>query len=139
MDTVVVQKSLVVNNRGEILILRRSESDTRRPLQWDLPGGQLEPGENLIDGVKREVLEETGLAVGDIHVVYSKTEHRTWKEGEASVVFLLYAAHAQSDVVTISHEHDQFAWKTIQDALPLFEYPLHLEFLAYVLKNQIAI
>ena len=28
---------------------------------WYLPAGRLEPGEQLVDGVRREVLEETGL------------------------------------------------------------------------------
>jgi 8-oxo-dGTP diphosphatase len=31
--------------------------------QWSLPGGALEVGETLIEGVRREVLEETGLEV----------------------------------------------------------------------------
>jgi ADP-ribose pyrophosphatase YjhB (NUDIX family) len=30
---------------------------------WSLPGGALEPGETLVEGVRREVLEETGLVV----------------------------------------------------------------------------
>lgn len=30
---------------------------------WGLPGGHLEPGENLIEAAKREVLEETGINV----------------------------------------------------------------------------
>ncbi|MFI7640334.1 NUDIX hydrolase [Nonomuraea sp. NPDC049400] len=30
---------------------------------WSIPGGRLEPGESDADGVRREVLEETGLQV----------------------------------------------------------------------------
>ena len=40
---------------------------------WVLPGGHLEPGESLIDGLVRELLEETGLAV---------EEERLWAVSE---------------------------------------------------------
>lgn len=46
---------------GEVLIVRRANP----PLQgeWSIPGGGLELGEKLRDGVAREVREETGLEV----------------------------------------------------------------------------
>ncbi len=44
-----------------VLLVRRG----REPLkgEWSLPGGKLELGETLLEGVTREVLEETGLTV----------------------------------------------------------------------------
>ena len=46
---------------GLVLLARRANP----PLQgeWSLPGGALELGEKLREGVAREVLEETGLEV----------------------------------------------------------------------------
>ena len=43
----------------------------RAPLKgyWSLPGGVLEAGERLEEGVRREVLEETGLTVKPLRVV----------------------------------------------------------------------
>lgn len=37
--------------------------------EWSLPGGALEIGETLEEGVKREVLEESGLVVEPIKIV----------------------------------------------------------------------
>ena len=43
----------------------------RRPLKgyWSLPGGVLETGEKLEEGIRREVLEETGLIIRPVRVV----------------------------------------------------------------------
>jgi len=49
---------LVFNDRGEILLHRRS--DTGR---WSLLGGILEPGEHPADAVVREVFEETAVRI----------------------------------------------------------------------------
>ncbi|HUS20011.1 MAG TPA: NUDIX domain-containing protein [Terriglobales bacterium] len=50
-----------VQGKRRVLLVRRG----REPLkgQWSLPGGGLETGERLADGLRREVREETGLEV----------------------------------------------------------------------------
>jgi 8-oxo-dGTP diphosphatase len=51
----------VVISNGRALLVRRG----RAPLEgeWSIPGGMLELGESLHDGVRRELQEETGLEV----------------------------------------------------------------------------
>ena len=53
--------AVVVDDHGRVLLIKRGTE----PMQghWSLPGGLLELGETLRDGVKREVFEETGLFV----------------------------------------------------------------------------
>lgn len=137
MKTEIIQKAIVLNNDGKMLILRRSETDTRRPLQWDLPGGAFENGEEMIAGVEREILEETGLEVTGTTAIYSKTEYRKWETGEANVVFIFYGVHTNDDNVALSFEHNEHQWVTIVEAIPLFEYNMHRELFEHVLKYSI--
>ncbi len=57
----------IILKRNRVLLVERA----RAPLQgyWSLPGGVLETGERLEEGVCREVLEETGLVVKPQRVV----------------------------------------------------------------------
>jgi 8-oxo-dGTP diphosphatase len=51
---------VVIHNERALLIRRGSA-----PLEgeWSIPGGMLEVGETILDGVKRELLEETAIEV----------------------------------------------------------------------------
>lgn len=57
----------IIVQRNRVLLVERARS----PLKgyWSLPGGVLETGELLEDGIKREVLEETGLTVKPVRIV----------------------------------------------------------------------
>ena len=54
---IVAASALVRNDEGQILIVRSHNRG------WEIPGGQIEIGETLIDGLKREVMEESGVHV----------------------------------------------------------------------------
>jgi 8-oxo-dGTP diphosphatase len=62
----------IIFRRGKILLIERG----KEPLigYWSLPGGALETGELLKDGLRREVLEETGLIVepGELFEIFER-------------------------------------------------------------------
>jgi 8-oxo-dGTP diphosphatase len=51
----------VVARRNENLLLVQQQAPTDIRPNWGLPGGQVEPGEELLAGHQRELFEETGL------------------------------------------------------------------------------
>jgi len=57
----------VVIDGGRVLLVRRGTEPLRG--QWSIPGGLLEAGETLHNGVARELQEETGLTVRVIELI----------------------------------------------------------------------
>jgi 8-oxo-dGTP diphosphatase len=57
----------VIIDQGRALLIRRGSE----PLlgEWSIPGGTLELGETLEEGVARELLEETGITVKVIELI----------------------------------------------------------------------
>ncbi|MGB1906015.1 MAG: 8-oxo-dGTP diphosphatase MutT [Spongiibacter sp.] len=52
----------VIRRDGRILLSRRA-ANTHQGGLWEFPGGKLEPGETLLDGLSRELHEELGITV----------------------------------------------------------------------------
>ncbi len=51
----------IFNEAGEVLLVQRGKPPNVG--QWGLPGGLIDVGERLVDGARREVMEECGVAV----------------------------------------------------------------------------
>ena len=73
----------VVIVEGRAVLIRRG-SEPRKG-EWSIPGGKLELGETLAEGVRREVLEETGLQVevGELIEAFE----RVYRDAEGRVRF----------------------------------------------------
>jgi nucleoside triphosphatase len=109
--------ALVVNPRGEVLIVRSSKWNDK----FTVPGGHIELGELAEDAIQREVKEETGLDVDAVKLLlvqqaiypqyYCKHEH---------FIFLDYLCKAMSQNVQLDgRELQSYVWVKPEDALKL--------------------
>ncbi len=112
MRFVVLARTLVVRPDGMVLVLRRSPDDDLWPGAFDLPGGQVEPGESYVQAAVRETEEETGirLAPDDVRLVYTSTGEDATK-GELKMRFL-FVTHVGRATVRLNSEHDAYWWYT---------------------------
>jgi 8-oxo-dGTP diphosphatase len=66
-ETPLVGVGAVIVHESRVLLVRRGSEPLKG--HWTLPGGVLEVGETLVEGVVREVREETGLLVEPLELV----------------------------------------------------------------------
>lgn len=99
-----------------MLALRRSETDPSRPLTWDLPGGNIEEGEDLVENLKREIFEEVGIEVENISILGALSG--TSKKGEYAIQ-IAYIATVDNPEIKLSYEHDQYKWVTKEEFFEL--------------------
>lgn len=55
----------IENEFGQVLMVRQAQGSK----QWTLPGGKLRAGEELMAGLRREIREETGLAIASSRLI----------------------------------------------------------------------
>jgi len=109
MDSQVAVKAVIKNQAGKFLIVREGH-------RWQAVGGRLEKGEKLEDGLRRETQEETGITELGIGKVIHVDEWFAKPEGELKhIVALFFLCVVRSDDITLSDEHQEYAWVTADD------------------------
>jgi 8-oxo-dGTP diphosphatase len=117
---------IVVRDDDRVLVIRRDDND-----HWEAPGGVLEQDESFEDGVRREVLEETGLEVS--------VERLTgvYKNLNRGIVALVFRCHPAGGDAQPTAEAREIRWMTKQEVessmnpafavrvLDAFDYQVH--------------
>ncbi len=105
--------AVVVDDCARVLLVRRVTEPMKG--HWSLPGGLLELGETLIAGVKREVLEETGLIVHPEAIV--EVVDRIYRDSDANesqiryhYVVVDYWCRVISGEIQPSSDASEVAW-----------------------------
>ncbi len=102
----------VIQYRSKVLILREAATytDGVNLGRYQLPGGRIEPGEPFLDGLAREVFEETGLHVTIGKPIFVGEWFPVIRGEQNQIVGMFFACTARSSRVRLSTEHDDYQW-----------------------------
>lgn len=107
-------KALIQNSQGEILLVHKERKDSSF---WELPGGRLNRGETIEQGIERELYEEIGLILDiypspvDLFLTDSRIQLTNNSIDSAGLAFYLFELNAPENFFpTLSSEHTQFRW-----------------------------
>lgn len=111
-DRPVVGVGGVIISDGRALLVRRGSPPLEG--QWSIPGGMLESGETLLLGVRRELLEETGIEVTVLELIEVFERINLDGEGKARYhyVVLDYLCEAVRGEARAGSDVTEVAWAT---------------------------
>ena len=114
----IIVKSLVLNDKGEILFVRRKWEERKEVHnKWEFPGGKIDFGESPEETAKREVKEETGY---DIKVDYllPKLLSSKWvsPERESQQILICYVGNIIGGKDTLGdHRVSEIKWFNVRE------------------------
>jgi len=102
------QKIFLMNDQGELLILKRLKADVFSGM-WDTPGGKLEDTDTLLEAITREVKEETDLNLKEVVLVLSSSKFQGDMNDRPLIFRNIYLGKAAGEV-KLSEEHSEYKW-----------------------------
>ena len=110
---------VIENERGEILMMKRTANTRNDHGMWSIPGGKIEFGEKAEEAIRREVVEELNLELGELEYL-GYVDHIIEKDGH-HWVSQIFVAHSNTYSGGYANKEpdkceaiEWFAW----DALP---------------------
>jgi 8-oxo-dGTP diphosphatase len=132
---IVAAAGIVENDQNEILLVKTFHNG------WVFPGGQVEVGENIVDAVKREIIEESGIEVevGNLIAIYSNTGKYLWYDNVTVVptkVMFDFVCTYKGGKLTTSEETSEVAWIPKENVMSYIQAPaIKKRFEAYLQFN----
>lgn len=116
MAELKIAAKAVIIKEGKALVIARSREEMEQGEfegieVIDLPGGLIEPGERIEEGLQREIMEEVGLEVEILKPVMV-SDH--FGEG-LHIVGILFLCTYRRGEVRLSPEHDRYYWVDVDE------------------------
>lgn len=110
---IAVSAFIVRNN--QLLILKRADDEAFLPGVWEVPGGGVDEGESIEEGVIRETVEEAGIHVTPQKLFGFFEYVDGYNQKTVNLNFICEMNDGSEDADTDSGEMERAAWATLAE------------------------
>jgi len=116
--------AIIVHTKTQKLLLVQRDSTNHLKDEWEITYGRIDQFEELSDGLKREVFEETGLENVKMEKLLRIWHiYRGEMTAEKEIYGFTFVCSTESDEVKLSREHSQYKWVDAKEALQYIKVP----------------
>lgn len=105
----------IMNEKGEVLLQKRTENKRRNPNKWAKTGGQVDSGENAEDAIFREVKEELGIEIPKEQIKIIEIRKSDDKNKRFAYNFIFVVNYKKEEYILQKEEVSEVKYFTIED------------------------
>lgn len=96
-----------VVNGDDVLLMKRSPHKRVFPNKYNGLGGHIERDEDPLNGARREIMEESGLAISDIQL---RAVHHIDAGASTGIMLFIFVASSTDREITVSSDEGTLHW-----------------------------
>lgn len=105
----------------QMLLCKRAATKKFLPGVFEVPGGHIDFGEDIVEGLQREIMEELEVEIVVKETVHAFTYLNEIKGAHAvEVLFLAELADAGAEIAQHPEDHSEFVWASSERAEELY-------------------
>ncbi|MFI6520406.1 NUDIX hydrolase [Spirillospora sp. NPDC050679] len=114
MSIVNLAGCIIQQEPSQLLLLHRN---TSKRVQWEIPGGKLEPAESAAEAAYREIKEELGV---DVEII-EKLGSRSFQEDGRTMTYTWFRAKISSGTPAVQEPqtHDELRYFDVKELVDL--------------------
>lgn len=99
-----------IDGINKVFLAKRAETKKFLPGSWEMPGGHIDYGEDIVDGLKREIMEELSVeaTIGEPFAVFTYVNEI---KGSHSIEVAYFGQFVGDEAITLDPaDHSEFGW-----------------------------
>ncbi len=113
----------IIHKGNKILLGLKKEGPHPADLggKWHFPGGRIEKGESLEEGLKREILEELSISIKPVKIVDVRIHHNKWKGKDHWAVLVLVYCKTDEEKFKVGSDLVDARWVKTSEVESYFD------------------